>query len=124
MTQGDLFDRPMRPTFDYKPRKVTDKPEPYQGAAPYVQGCDASEAASERVEPSRKGKRQQVLDALHRAGSAGLTCDEVEMELRMLHTTASARLRELVLQGLAEDSGKRRKTRSGASAKVWRVIHG
>lgn len=37
----------------------------------------------------------------------------------MRHQTASARVRELVLAGLIEDTGKRRKTRSGRGARVY-----
>lgn len=51
----------------------------------------------------------------------GLTCDEVEVIAGMKHQTASARIRDLYLEGAILDSGERRPTRSGRSAVVWKV---
>lgn len=50
----------------------------------------------------------------------GLTCDEVELMLRLSHQTASARINDLLKENLIYDSGQRRKTRSNRNAIVWR----
>lgn len=62
-----------------------------------------------------------ILSQLKRKPT-GLTCDELETLLSMSHQTASARLRDLVMRGDIQDSGKRRKTRTGRTAIVWTVV--
>lgn len=47
------------------------------------------------------------------------TCDEVEVALGMNHQTCSARFSELKAAGLIQPT-VRRKTRTGATAQVWR----
>jgi len=66
--------------------------------------------------------RSRVLGFIESTFIHGATDDEIEVALGMRHQTASARRRDLVLSGLAKDSGKRRKTRSGRSATVWVAI--
>ena len=51
----------------------------------------------------------------------GLTCDEMEVLSGGKHQTVSARVRECVLARQIHDSGKRRKTRSGSWANVYRL---
>jgi hypothetical protein len=53
--------------------------------------------------------------------SCGATCDEIEVSLGLLHQSASAEIRKLVLLGKLSDSGQRRRTRSGRTATVWRA---
>jgi hypothetical protein len=48
----------------------------------------------------------------------GVTCEEASDTLKMRYTTASARISELLADGFIEDTGLRRPTRSGASARV------
>ena len=78
---------------------------------------DTSEAAAEMVTPSAATMRRRVYEHIDRSGSA--TCDECEAALQMKHQTCSARIRELVKAGLVEDTGHRRRTRSGATARVY-----
>jgi hypothetical protein len=52
----------------------------------------------------------------------GATCDEIEQSLGLVHQTASAEIRHLVLGGKLTNSGLRRRVRSGRTAIVWRVL--
>ncbi len=93
------------------------------GGVPPWRDTETSLAAAVSMLPhvSRLGGR--VLAEIRQAG--GLTCAEVEERLRLAHQTASARIRELALQGVIEDSGQRRRTPSGRRAIVWKeVCHG
>jgi hypothetical protein len=87
--------------------------------APYVRNSDTSAAAALSVEDRIRGDARKILDALRRNEEDGLTVDEVEGEFGMLHQTAGARMRGLVLAGLVRDSGRRRLTRNGRPAVVW-----
>jgi N6-adenosine-specific RNA methylase IME4 len=78
---------------------------------------DTSIAAAVSVAPSAGQMRSRVLVEVRARG--GATCDEVEGALKMQHQTASARIRELVLDGRLADSGERRLTKSGRRAAVW-----
>lgn len=80
---------------------------------------DTSEAALISIDSVAQQIRMRVLREI--AARGGLTCDEVEVALDMRHQTVSARVNELMNQGLIADSGLRRKTRSGAQAAVWVV---
>ena len=94
--------------------------DPYGGRPPFVAGSDTSEEAADSVEPTTESMRQKVLGLIRQAGPYGVTDDEVEVALGMRHQTASARRRELGLSGHVRDTGKRRPTRSGRSATIWR----
>lgn len=78
---------------------------------------ETSIIAARSVAESADQMRSRVLVAIREAG--GATCDEVEVSLGFRHQTASARIRELQLEGKVYDSGTRRKTRSGRPAVVW-----
>lgn len=80
---------------------------------------DTSLVAARSVAPSAGQMRSRVLVEIRERGVAGATCDEVEQVLQMQHQTASARIRELVLEGRLVDSGYRRPTRSGHPAVIW-----
>jgi hypothetical protein len=84
-------------------------------------GSDTSEEAAASVAPSVAGMRARALNLL-RMSADGLTSDELERVTGWLHQSASARLRELVLYGLAYDSPDRRRTRSGRKATVRRPV--
>ena len=75
------------------------------------------------MKPVIKTLQDRVLAYIKSQGSWGATDDEIEQALDMKHQTASARRRELVLMDPPRiiDSGGRRKTRSGRTAKVWIV---
>jgi hypothetical protein len=63
-----------------------------------------------------EGLRQQILTAFRVHGP--LTCDEIEVLMKMRHQTASARISELKKAGKLLDTGARRPTRSGRLATV------
>jgi hypothetical protein len=81
---------------------------------------DPSIAALKSLDPETKANReQQILDFIETVGDA--TCHEVEIALRLLHQSASAAITRLRKAGRLVDTGKRRPTNTGRSAKVWRV---
>ena len=95
-------------------------PHPYAGKLPHARDSKTSEAAAARATPTAKSNRRMIFEFLQRVG--GATDDEIEEMFDLLHQTASARRRELVLQGMVCDSGHKRPTRSGSEATVWEVI--
>ena len=52
----------------------------------------------------------------------GRTCEECEVDLGMRHQTASARIRELVVAGLLEDTKARRQNVTGRTARVYKPV--
>ena len=56
--------------------------------------------------------------------SDGMTCDELEQALDAKHQSVSAQIRHGVKNNEIEDSGMRRKTRSGRNAIVWVLTRG
>jgi hypothetical protein len=82
---------------------------------------ETSRSAAKRIVPHLARLENLVLEAIRAAGDAGLCDHELEKCTGLQHQTASARRRELVIRGLIEDSGLRRDTPSGRSAKAWRV---
>jgi hypothetical protein len=87
---------------------------------PYV-STDTSKEAAVAIRPKAGLLREMVFGHIEKCG--GATCDEIEVALAMKHQTASARIRELVLEERLLDSGLRRLTRSNKNAIVW-VIDG
>lgn len=63
--------------------------------------------------------REEVYAEINSRGAAGATDDEIEMQLRKSPSSLRPRRRELFLLGRVADSGERRQTRSGRTAKVW-----
>jgi len=85
----------------------------------YVPGSDTSKAAADSINAlTLRAQARRLLDA----APDGLTSDELEAITGWPHQTASARLRELVLFGLAYDSTDRRPTRHGRLATVRRPL--
>ena len=95
--------------------------DPYNGEPPFVAGSDTSEDAAMSVSLEAPVIRAKCLALIERSGTVGVTCDELEVMLRMRHQTISARVRELVLMEEIYDTGARRKTRSGRGARVYRA---
>jgi hypothetical protein len=95
----------------------------FGGIPPFVRGSDTSKAAALDIHESAPSIRGRVRVKIVCAGGFGRTCDEIESLMHLRHQTASARIRELVLQGLIEDSGQRRSTRSGRGAIVYVSRH-
>lgn len=87
-------------------------------SAPFSNASTSQAAALEIREHLPRLERM----VLERIAWWGPLCDhELEAALRMAHQTVSARRRGLVLRGLVEDSGIRRKTASGRNAIAWQV---
>lgn len=85
----------------------------------YHGGADTSKAAAKSVSASvRVMQRAKVLAALEEYGPMGATCDQVEVALGGSHQSISARISELKRDGAIVDSGRRRMTRTGRTARV------
>ncbi len=76
---------------------------------------------SGQKKPPRPLIRELVRRAFELAGSGGLTVDQVEVAARLRHQTASARVHELEKAGALVRTKERRRTRTGATAWVFRV---
>ena len=88
---------------------------------PYVPDSDTSREAAESVRSVVSSVRVRVYEYVRERGREGATSDEVEAALGLRHQTASARIRELVKKGVLTNSGARRRTRSGRTARVVTV---
>jgi hypothetical protein len=85
---------------------------------------DTSLEAYASIKDVAANLREVTFEAIKRTGSTGATCDElVEAGVLVRHQTASARLNELLNSGRIQDSGMRRRTSSGRTARVY-VVHG
>ena len=89
--------------------------------APAESGSDTSRAAAVAIAPHLNRLESKVLMYFMLPGFPDWTCDEIEATSGLLHTTTSARLRRLCQLGKICDSGKRRLTRSGRGATVYRL---
>jgi len=91
----------------------------------FVAGSDTSQAAAESVagapREAMKARVRRLLYEREWTDEPGLTSDELERITGWNHQSASARLRELVLEGVAVDSPERRLTRYGRKAVVRRI---
>lgn len=89
--------------------------------ANYHRGDELSMAANPSAERKRRD-RVRILAHLRQRGDQGATCEEIEHALGMSHQTASARISELRRDEMIADSGRRRPTTSGRSARVHMSI--
>lgn len=71
--------------------------------------------------PVSKELRKTVFKAILYSDMNGMTIEEIANETGIKLQTVCARRNELDKKGLVIDSGNRRKTSSGRSAKVWIV---
>jgi len=77
---------------------------------------DTSKSAFNKQKPKLKTKREKVFEYIKTESSTNYQiADELEMPL----SSVCARVRELQLLGLIEDSGIRRETPYGKTAIVW-----
>lgn len=86
---------------------------------PHVRGSATSKAAADSVAPTAGKVRERVLVAIADTGSAGATCDQIEVALDLRHQTASARIVELVDSHAILKTDRTRRTRSGRAAAVY-----
>lgn len=86
---------------------------------PSVSGSDTSEEAARSI--NSEALRERVFRCIAKRGEGGLTDYEIECYTGLIHQTASARRRELVLMGRVAEhpDGLKRPTGSGRRAKVW-----
>lgn len=92
-------------------------PKPYAAAQMH---SPTSIAAAQVILPKAGTLRRMVYDLIVLRGNAGATDDELQ-RWGLDPSTERPRRCELVEAGLVEDSGHRRKTRSGRLAVVWRA---
>lgn len=89
----------------------------FGGIPPYEKSSQTSKEAALSIQNDAKSLRSKIFNLIAQRG--GLTCDEVEEITGMRHQTASARIRELVLENKIRDSQKKRLTRSNRKAVVY-----
>ncbi|NOX54237.1 MAG: hypothetical protein GXP27_07295 [Planctomycetes bacterium] len=82
---------------------------------------DTSRAAAHRRRLKAGTARWTVYQAIAAAGRQGMTIDEIVLETGLLTQTVCGRISELRKDGLIQDSGHQRKTRTGSPAIVWVV---
>jgi hypothetical protein len=100
---------------------VGEKYDMYGGLPPHMAGSDTSLAAALSVIQGAENIRRRVYRYIRDTGETGATCDEVEIALEGRHTTISARIRELSIMHAIVDTGDRRPTSSGRSARIYRA---
>ena len=83
-------------------------------------GVATSVAANRSIAGEKVGLRRMVLNCLTRYHLDGATCEEVEFVCGLSHQTASARISELLRDGLITIRGQR-PTSSGRMARVYFV---
>ena len=90
--------------------------DPYWGKVPSVDTNTSIEAA-ENMESSVGSLRARILEFIK--FREGATCEEVEIELKMRHQTASARIRELLLKDQILPTDKPSYNSSGRRARFY-----
>lgn len=87
-------------------------------------GADTSAAAFQSTTTMSRALARNIVYSQIFAFPCGVTCDAVEEATGMSHQTCSARITELVIEGKIRDTGERRKTRTGRTARVYVVVAG
>lgn len=87
----------------------------------YITVRATSLEAYHSVQASAPMRKERCYGLIAQADD-GLTDDEVEVITGWLHQSASATRRSLVLDGRLRDSGKKRRTRTGRRAIVWKAV--
>jgi site-specific DNA-methyltransferase (adenine-specific) len=102
-------------------RRCFTMPKPVRKSLPRQAHSDTSTAAAKSMKGGKANSaRKRVLHFLR--ASAGATDEEMQDALSMNPSTQRPRRIELVEQGKAHDSGRRRKTKSGSKAVVWTAV--
>ncbi len=78
--------------------------------------------AAESMEPHAPTLRERVYNLLKSQLINGMTDEEMQDTLLMNPSTQRPRRIELLNQGVIEDSGVKRLTKSGRKAVVWRAV--
>ena len=100
-------------------KAVTDDYPYYDGTPPHVKGSDTSLIAAEEIKEPAGAIRRRIWNHVLDYDYEGRTCDEVEADLGIIHTTCSARIRELALDGRLIGTKRRRLTRHKCPAVVY-----
>lgn len=82
-------------------------------------GTETSKEAAQKLK-KKATKREIVYNAIKKFG--GLTNEQISDMTGMPLSGVCGRCRELQLDGLVQDSGKRFKSLSGRNAVVWEVV--
>jgi hypothetical protein len=64
----------------------------------------------------------QIWKFIAERPTTGATCDEVETELSLCHSSAAARISELAARSRLQRTDKKRRTRKGRTAIVWYAL--
>ena len=86
---------------------------------PPSNGTDTSAAAARSIKGRQRARDLAIVFAFIEREPT--TCDAAEVALEMSHQSCSARFNDLQRLGLIYDTGIRRATRSGRSARVYAV---
>ena len=86
---------------------------------PAVAGSETSREAARKARRRVSFIRSRVIECFESAGAAGLSDEELFDTSGIAPNSARSRRIELTCAGLLRDSGRRRKTASGATAVVW-----
>lgn len=78
----------------------------------------SAEAHATTSDHTRHRQKESLYRQIRAYGPVGRTADELVVELGIPLQTVSARVSELLRDRQVEDSGHRRKTRTGKSARV------
>ena len=78
--------------------------------------------AADSMEAHAPTLRDQVYNFMRNQRSFGATDEEIQLALVMNPSTQRPRRIELLNDGLIEKTALTRKTRSGRSASVWKVV--
>jgi len=101
------------------------EPEPQQPVYPntpgFVRGSDTSEAAAKSLSQKALSDLCQRICRYVAAQRNGVTSEEIQVALDLIHQTCSARTTELVLKGWLVDTGERRRTSTGRKARVLKA---
>ena len=79
---------------------------------------ETSRAAYESVKPYVPTMEEKIIAMIKKRN---WTCDELEQHLDLKHQSCSACITKLQDKGVIEDSGIKRKTRSGRLARAYRM---
>jgi len=86
-------------------------------------GAETSvQAYATTPESKRLAMRTHILGFIEASSAFGTTCEEIEERTGLPHQSVSARISELLRDGLIHYGSERRKTRAGKSARVY--FHG
>lgn len=88
-------------------------------ATPGSRGIDTSIAAADSIAPDVPRLQRLALDAIRRAGHAGLTTDELAQRLQLEPCSIQPRTSELRAKRLIADSGQRRRNARAKRVIVW-----